>query len=423
MERDSGDMNPDDDLPVWARENAFPPSREGYGWIDRKGVRHSCDSLEELSRKIREDQDSSIDLVWLPGSAHCRVPEEIEALTEPIFEIRKRWAREDLEKSKDRVKWLGLGATILIGYMALQAWMQLKGLERSNGLNMSLIDQAKWLFTVLSRSTSVGISLLVFLIFAFIPWYQAQTRQKELTKRGRNSKPLIPMIRFETWLHLQKAPITKIVLACISLAFVAQVIIDGSLLSFETTLQQAGLIKPAYRSGEYWRILTAPMLHGGILHFVMNALALLYLGKRMEVFARWPHVPAVFIFSALMAGETTSRLTDAASVGASGGLMGWLGFLLVFETLHTHLVPRSSRRMLLAAIFITALIGIIGYRFIDNAAHFGGLISGMIYAAIVFPKSSSVARPKSNLTDRIVGSASLAAVAFSAVLAILKMAG
>lgn len=153
----------------------------------------------------------------------------------------------------------------------------------------------------------------------------------------------------------------------------------------------------------------------------MNILALLYLGKRMEVFARWPHLPTVFLFSALMAGEVSARLTITTSVGASGGLMGWLGFLLVFETLHNRLVPRTARRRLLAGVFLTALIGLIGYRFIDNAAHFGGLVAGMIYAALVFPKSSSPLRPNIHLTDRIVGSACLAVIFISSAIATLKI--
>ena len=165
------------------------------------------------------------------------------------------------------------------------------------------------------------------------------------------------------------------------------------------------------------------MLHGGLIHFVMNSLALLYLGKRLEVFARWPHLAIVFLFSSLVGGEASARLLDAPSIGASGGLMGWLGFLLIFETLHKALVPRSAKRRLIGGILMTALIGLVGYRFIDNAAHFGGLAAGMAYAVIVFPKSGSVMRPKMNLTDRLVGLGSLAVIAASAILAIFRMAG
>jgi hypothetical protein len=47
----------------------------------------------------------------------------------------------------------------------------------------------------------------------------------------------------------------------------------------------------------------------------------------------------------------------------------------------------------------------------------------MIYAGIVFPKSSSPIRPNSNLTDRVVGSACLAIILFSSALAAVKILG
>lgn len=410
-------------LPVWAREEAFPEATDGFGWIDRKCGRHVCASLDGLSKAIREDKDSAINLVWTPASDFCQVPEEVEALTEPISEVRKRWAVDDLANAKHRMKWFGGGVAILISYMIFVGSSQLNGIERASGLDMSFMQEAKWVLNALAKSTTVGISLLGFLVFAFIPWYQAQKRVREIKRLGGRKAPVIPLIRFETWLEAQKAPVTWGVLLLISAVFLAQIYADKSILGFRESIQEAGLVKPAYFSGEYWRILTAPMLHGGLIHFVMNALALLYLGKRLEVFARWPHVPAVFVFSSLMAGEATARFTDATSVGASGGLMGWLGFLLVFETLHSRLVPRSSRRRLIGGVIMTGLIGLVGYRFIDNAAHFGGLVAGMIYAGIVFPKSSSVIRPNMNLTDRIIGFASLGLIAFSAVLTVFRILG
>lgn len=110
-----------------------------------------------------------------------------------------------------------------------------------------------------------------------------------------------------------------------------------------------------------------------------------------------------------------------ASLGASGGLMGMLGFLLVFETRHAKLVPRKSRRRLIVAVIGTALIGVIGIQFIDNAAHAGGLVAGMIYAFVVFPRSESALRPQSSLADRLVALLSFAVLAYGVLKASLVM--
>ena len=189
------------------------------------------------------------------------------------------------------------------------------------------------------------------------------------------------------------------------------------------SITAAGLDKPAFLRGEWWRLLTAPFLHVNIVHFLMNMAALAYLGKRLEVFARWPHLALVFLFAAVVGGEASARFVNATSVGASGGLMGWLGFLIVFESLHGRLVPRPARRRLFAGVLLTAFIGLLGYRFIDNAAHLGGLLAGMAYAAIVFPQSSSPKRPGSNLTDRLAGAVAMGVLAFAAGLAIWHIAG
>jgi membrane associated rhomboid family serine protease len=421
VNKDELDGNEELVLPVWARQEAFAEAGEGYGWVDRKGGRHASESEQELSETIREDSDSVVNLVWTPDSPYCRVPEEIEALEEPIRAVRKRWATDDLAAAQHRMKWFGIGVVALLGYMVFRASVVLTGLERTSGVAMGWLAEAQWILKVIMSSTTVGISLLGFLVFAFIPWYQALQRIREIRKPKGRPAPVIPLIRFETWLGFQKAPVTWGLLGIISLAFIAQVIHDKSIMTFHDSVLKAGLEKGAYKGGDYFRLLTAPMLHGGIVHFVMNSLALLYLGKRVEVFARWPHVPMVFLFSALVGGEASARLLAAPSVGASGGLMGWLGFLLVFETLHTKLVPKSAKRRLIGGVVMTAFIGLVGFRFIDNAAHFGGLLAGMAYAGIVFPKSGSVMRPKMNLTDRIIGVGSLAVIVGSAIMAIMKI--
>ncbi len=389
------------DSPVWAREDAFPDSPSGWGWIDSKKNPHPCDSLESLTTAIRDDPDGSVTLVWAPDHPKMILPEELEGMGDALRTARSRWTRDDLENALYRLRLFG---SVLAGSGAYSFYT---GFVRA-GKIADPFQRFQIALRTLFGSTTVGLALLLFVIFAFIPWYQARKRGKQLgqwTEAG--IAEAAPTIRFETWLERQKAPITQIFLGLIALVGLVQLLPSDGLIA-------AGLVKERYLHGEWWRILTAPFLHGNIVHFLMNASALLYLGKRLEVFARWPHLPLVFLFAAVIGGEASARLVTAPSVGASGGLMGWLGFLLVFETLHKSLVPRRARRRLAAGVALTALIGVIGYRYIDNAAHAGGLAAGMLYALIVFPPSSSPHRPRSTVTDRIAGSAALAVLAAAA---------
>jgi len=50
----------------------------------------------------------------------------------------------------------------------------------------------------------------------------------------------------------------------------------------------------------------------------------------------------------------------------------------------------------------TVVMGVLGFQFIDNAAHAGGLIAGMAYAFIGFPVSKSPRRPSILKQDRLI---------------------
>jgi membrane associated rhomboid family serine protease len=329
------------------------------------------------------------------------LPEELAGMGDALRTARSRWTRDDLENATRKLRSLGIALACCGAYLFYNGFEWSGKLAAKAGVTVDFSLRLQFALKNLLGSTTAGLGLLGFLIFAFIPWYQARKRSQELGKwTEAGIEEATPTIRFETWLDRQQAPITKIILGLTALVGLAQLLPSDGLAA-------AGLLKENYRHGEWWRLLTAPFLHGNVVHFLMNAAGLLYLGKRLEVFARWPHLPLVFLFAACVGGETSAQLVAAPSVGASGGLMGWLGFLLVFETLHRSLVPRSARRRLAAGVVLTALIGLIGYRYIDNAAHAGGLLAGMLYAAIVFPTSSSPHRPRSNFADRLAGSIAL----------------
>lgn len=415
------------EVPIWAKPDAFPAAPQGWGWVDQKGRQYPCPSLEKLSSAIRDDREGNVTLVWAPGHERMILPEELEGMGDALRTARARWNKEDLEVTTHRLRWFGGVLGFLSLYVFSGGFIVSARLAAQSGIEIDLLQRLRFAARAVTDSTQCGIALLMFVMFAFIPWYQARKRSREFSRwTDAGIAEATPTIRFETWLARQKAPVTRLILGMITLVALAQIFNEvktqgfGSLWSLIHNwggISEAGLIKERYFQGEWWRIFTAPLLHGNVLHFLMNAAALAYLGKRLEVFARWPHLPLVFLFAALVGGEASARLVASPSVGASGGLMGWLGFLLVFETLHQQLVPRRARRRLAAGVVLTAVIGLIGYRFIDNAAHAGGLIAGMIYAAIVFPSSASPKRPQSNFIDLITGSAAIGVLAITTLFA------
>lgn len=316
-------------------------------------------------------------------------------MVESLRTVKRQWAVDDAADGADRMKWLGGVAAIIALFVG---W--------NGGPEAAM------------RSGTLGLLLLFALIFGFIPWYQARKRLRVLgTWDAATMSGRIPEIRFETWLARQPARFTWALIALMGAAGLIQ-LLPGE------TWPAAGLVKSRYAAGEWWRILTAPWLHGHPVHWFMNAGALLYLGRRVEVMARWPHLLMVFFMAAVAGGLASIHGNpEQPTIGASGAILGLLGFLLVFETLHRRLVPVPARRRLLAGVALTAVIGALAFRFIDNWAHAGGLVAGLIYAAVVFPSSTSPHRPRATVADLILGALCGLILAASAAWAIRQMAG
>jgi membrane associated rhomboid family serine protease len=95
--------------------------------------------------------------------------------------------------------------------------------------------------------------------------------------------------------------------------------------------------------------------------------------------AHWLHVPTVFLFSAVAASATSFYAPGPPlSVGASGGIMGMIGFLAVVGVRRRHLVPRGFLRSIALSVALTAATGLVAHHFIDNAAHAGGFAGGVL---------------------------------------------
>ncbi|MBB5352402.1 membrane associated rhomboid family serine protease [Haloferula luteola] len=375
-------------LPAWKRSDAFPPASEGWGWVDRKGRRQSCSDLDALAAAIIDDAGARVDLVWTPEHSHLVLPEEIPALLPALKEARVRWAEWEIQEGARQMKWFGILAVVLAVATAM-------------------------------KPTTVGLAVILFLMLGFFPWYQGRKRLRRAKAwKAEEGVGDLEGLRFETWLMAQKAPVTHAMMAIIGVIALVQWLGPQTL---EEQVKSAGLVKVNGRALDTWRLATAPFLHGHPLHLFFNASALLYLGRRMEVLARWPHLLLVFVLSAWVGGECSARWVAASSLGASGGLMGMLGFLMVYEAMHRRLVPESSRRRLLAGLLLTIGIGVVGFRFIDNGAHGGGLVLGMAYAFAVFPSSVSATRPKTTLPDRLAGAAAAGVFLWAAIFTLIKI--
>ncbi|TGE15181.1 rhomboid family intramembrane serine protease [Hymenobacter elongatus] len=139
---------------------------------------------------------------------------------------------------------------------------------------------------------------------------------------------------------------------------------------------------PLTLPGQPWRLLTSCFLHGGLAHLLLNALALLFLGRLTE---SWLGPGRVLLFYLLsgVGGSLASLWWHAAgvnSVGASGAIFGLYGLLLAVALTGAVPLSRQQRYSLLWLVLLLVpsqlQAGLQGTGTTDNAAHIGGLLTG-----------------------------------------------
>jgi membrane associated rhomboid family serine protease len=169
------------------------------------------------------------------------------------------------------------------------------------------------------------------------------------------------------------------------------------IVSLSAILSSEGLfLYDAFQLDKYWRLWTVTLLHGSpergffvqsIAHLFFNMYALYLAGPIVE---RWYGGLRFLIFYlACAAGGSVASFVFGGplpSVGASGAIFGLFGMLLAANRVHRP-VDRQSRglvRQLGMLVVVNILFGL-AIPGIDNAAHLGGLATGLWLGALLPP--------------------------------------
>ena len=183
-----------------------------------------------------------------------------------------------------------------------------------------------------------------------------------------------------------------------------------------------------FHDGQWFRLLTAELLHGGPAHIFLNSLALFCAGS-LELFIGAAWFLAIFALSALGASLFSVAFNPAEllSVGASGAILGLFGAQVVIAYLR---VPKGKLRSQLTdrawqilfptlAAFTTASDG----SRLDFAAHLGGTITGLVAGALLtllWP--SGVGRPRAQTLALAINCAAGMVLIYAAVILIAHRA-
>jgi membrane associated rhomboid family serine protease len=187
-------------------------------------------------------------------------------------------------------------------------------------------------------------------------------------------------------------PVTRILVGLNLAVFILEIATGGRLAfdlsgAFNSKLIAWGGLQPLKiaLNGEYYRLVTAMFLHGGLLHVALNMYVLWILGTMIEPTLGSRRFAAVYFISGLTASATSYWLGPAQQlgVGASGAIFGLLGAWLAFSFRRRQ--TAFGQAQFRQALFWIGLNFVLGLSIsgIDNFAHLGGLIGGTAAGALV----------------------------------------
>lgn len=214
--------------------------------------------------------------------------------------------------------------------------------------------------------------------------HEAQQRG-ELADNAR--QPVMPT----PWVQRGHSTITltQVIFGMNVAVFLGMALAGGSVMDFsgEELLRWGANFGPLVLSGEWWRLLTNVFVHGGLIHIAFNMWCLWDLGALCEsLYGPWTF-GGVYLVCGL--GASLSSIAwhpSVPSIGASGAIFGLAGALLAALKLGEFSVPRAAlsgvMRSLGAFVVYNLIFGFI-LPGVDNSAHIGGLITGVIVGAII----------------------------------------
>ena len=151
-------------------------------------------------------------------------------------------------------------------------------------------------------------------------------------------------------------------------------------LDLQTLYQFGGKFRRNILGGEWWRLVTAGFLHGGLLHIGMNCYVLFDLGAQVDEIYGTSRFVTFYILSTIGGFAASTYWSAAPSVGASAGLFGLIGVMIALGVNSQTSVGAAIRGMYIRWAIYGLLFGLLPYFRVDNAAHIGGLVTGFVTA-------------------------------------------
>lgn len=323
-------------------------------------------------------------------------PPENEPEVSPV--TPEEYLAEQKRSIRKKAYWaLGIGGLVVIVHLGWLLLFSMAGMEPD--------------FSVLLRSVFFILGLFATIAGLYGLYYARSLSLADII-------PSEEAIEFARRSETSTAYYTIILIGCILAVFIAQTV-----AGLEQSVAAAGFVKPDFaEKGEYWRVLTGGALHGGLLHIYFNSQALFGFGGLMEYLSNRAHLAIVFLLAVVGGGLLSYVfMPDGTSVGASGGIMGLIGYLAIYAYRRKEQLPPDFLKSMLVNVGFIAAFGLIAYQLVDNFAHVGGFLVGAVYAFIQVPKDLTADPRRSSTALDVAGTVAIGIYIAEAVFAILRI--
>lgn len=148
--------------------------------------------------------------------------------------------------------------------------------------------------------------------------------------------------------------------------------------------------------GEYYRLFTSIFLHFGFDHLVNNMVSLGFLGWYLEQEIGKIKYLIIYFLSGI-AGNLLSGVWEivtgdyAVSAGASGAVFGIIGALIWIAMRNHGRIGEMSGRGLIFMAVLSLYHGFTSTG-VDNMAHVGGFVAGILFSMLLYRKRSKTTR-------------------------------
>jgi len=230
--------------------------------------------------------------------------------------------------------------------------------------------------------------------------------QHEAIQRGLEPDDGVQRVETPPWLRRQSTSmiVTQVFFGINVAVFLGMLFAGVSMLdnpSGQDLVHWGANFGPYTLGGQYWRLLTCVFVHGSLVHIALNMWCLWNLGTLAEsLYGHWTF--AVVYLLAGIGGSIGSIVwnPEVLSVGASGAIFGIAGALIASFYLGEFSLPRGA-----IAGTLRSVVMFVGYNLVfgamvarvDNAAHIGGLITGLLLGALI----AKAAPDRDNVGQRI----------------------